>query len=261
MKWRGELSKFFKQYGKKIETSLWNTDSVPASIPFVDFFIEHAFSVMKEAIIQVESEQDLDKASKVKLSRKPPQVSVPKSLKELMKLWDRWRKTGDAPKRALVIAKALAHDTINKIQNVWQRSSEEFRSGDDADKEKVVKRVRKALNANYARAKMIVETETTFYYNQVRKDFYDESEDVTHYLFVAIRDQRTTQWCRTRHGLVYAKDDPILEIETPPIHWNCRSELLPLTPENPKHKLLIDAKSNARRNHSPTPLPKNWRGR
>jgi hypothetical protein len=41
-------------------------------------------------------------------------------------------------------------------------------------------------------------------------------------------------------------------------HPNCRSEILPLMPLNPKHKKLIDNESMWRQNNSPVPLIKGW---
>ena len=53
-------------------------------------------------------------------------------------------------------------------------------------------------------------------------------DDVLGYEFSAIMDDRTTDICASRHGLVMAKDDPRLAENTPPQHVNCRSVLLSL---------------------------------
>jgi uncharacterized protein with gpF-like domain len=105
---------------------------------------------------------------------------------------------------------------------------------------------------------MIVATETTRYYNDVRHEIYSQSEDINHFLFMSIRDFRTTEWCKTRNGLVYKKEDPLYLREKPPCHWNCRSEMVPLTDVNPRHEKMINDPSIARRNNKCKPLPPGW---
>ena len=46
--------------------------------------------------------------------------------------------------------------------------------------------------------------------------------------FSAILDGRTTDVCRKRHGLRMRLDDPRLPDNTPPLHPNCRSVLVPI---------------------------------
>ena len=47
--------------------------------------------------------------------------------------------------------------------------------------------------------------------------------------FSAILDDRTTDICESRNGLIMRLDDPRLPENTPPCHVQCRSMLLPLT--------------------------------
>ncbi|MEW6282139.1 MAG: phage minor head protein, partial [Candidatus Eremiobacterota bacterium] len=46
--------------------------------------------------------------------------------------------------------------------------------------------------------------------------------------FSAILDARTTDICRSRDGLVMRMDDPRLPANTPPLHFQCRSVLIPV---------------------------------
>lgn len=55
------------------------------------------------------------------------------------------------------------------------------------------------------------------------------NNDVIGVEFSAIMDDRTTDICVARHGLVMRLDDPRLAENTPPLHVNCRSMLLSLT--------------------------------
>jgi SPP1 gp7 family putative phage head morphogenesis protein len=199
-------------------------------------------------------------ANTVRLAEPGNLPRIPRKYSELMKWWDMTRKNR-APKKIQIQAKQIKRKYLDKCQQVYQKYSAAFRSGEVYNQKKVMADVKLAGETTFSRAKVIVTTETTRYYNDVRRNYYDQTETVTHYLYVAIRDHRTTEWCNDRNGLVYSKDDPLSEREKPPIHYNCRSEMLPLSPFNPKHKALINNKSLARRNNSPKPLMKGWNKR
>ncbi len=46
--------------------------------------------------------------------------------------------------------------------------------------------------------------------------------------FSAIMDDRTTEVCSELNGKVYPLDSPFWDIYTPPLHFNCRSALVPI---------------------------------
>lgn len=224
---------------------------------FEKLFIEHYFQVQIAALKLAEKETELEK---IKLARGP------RSLAEIMALYDRWRKGLFKPKAIVKKAADIKKKYIDAVQKAWQKYGEDFRDGGPTTQAEVKDKIQEAAETTTARAETIVRTETTRYYNKARRDFYDRGDEVTHYLFLAVRDSGTTPWCsskvtngkRGRSGLVYAKGDPLLDKETPPCHWNCRSELLPLTQFNPVHRKLIADQSIARRNHVCTPLPPGW---
>ncbi len=221
-----------------------------------DVLMRQAYDVMKEGI------ESTDVRTPVRAQRlaSPPPGSVPRTLKSLRRWWDHYRKQGRVPPRQRLMAKKIKDEYIKKVQEVWRRHSDDFLSGNTASVTEAVEAIKTGAGVAYSRAKMIVETETTYYFNKARRQIYDESDDVTHYLFVAIRDHATTKWCKSRHGLVYAKGDPILDKETPPIHWNCRSEVLPLLKHVQAHLRLIEDKARRRRNNQCEPLPVGWTG-
>jgi SPP1 gp7 family putative phage head morphogenesis protein len=222
-------------------------------VDFGPILMEHSYAIMRAGIestehVQVRHEQ----------LAAPPAGKVPRSLKKLREWWDHYRKTNKIPPRQRKLADDLRKAYVDKLQEVWRKKAEAFLTGGVANQREVVAAIQRGADVTYSRAKMIVETETTHYFNKARRQIFDASPDVTHYLFVAIRDHATTKWCSTRQGLVYAKDDPILDVETPPVHFNCRSELLPLTPHNANHLRLIQDPTRARRNNTPEPLPEGW---
>ena len=234
-------------------------EETPKDLPMIDdFFVAHAFSTIASAF----DHEDPDYLPAVLEQRTqmaaPPKGRIPRSAGALRILWDEYRKTGKMPPRQRELADRVKKAFLKKAQEVFRKHAEEFLAGHVYDKQTAIEAMMRRLAEPYARAKMTVETETTRYYNATRREIYDQSPDVTHYLFAPIRDYATTPWCRDRSGLVYKKGDPLLDRETPPIHWGCRSELLPLTPQNPQHRRMIEDKKRWRRSHSCTPLPPGW---
>lgn len=229
---------------------------------FVEFFMDQSLDTMGHSLEKAEEGLPrLPSNQSRRMARgEPPQGKIPRSFRDLMRMWDLWRKKKKVPPRQREMAERVTKAYLNRVQSAWSRYGRAFREG-ALGEDAVTRHIIKATDASFSRAKMITETETTYYYNEVRRKFYDETEAVTHYLFVPLRDAATTKWCNSRRMLVYKKGSRVLEKETPPIHWNCRSELLPLTPANPKHKKLIDDKSRWRENNSPHPLPPGWNGR
>ena len=79
------------------------------------------------------------------------------------------------------------------------------------------------------RVEAIARTEVTRADNMGRLINMKSNPDVLGVEFSAVLDDRTTDMCRERHGLVMRMDDPRLPYNTPPIHVRCRSLLLAAT--------------------------------
>lgn len=79
-----------------------------------------------------------------------------------------------------------------------------------------------------ARLENISRTETMAAYNQGRVAMFRDG-GVAAVQFAAILDDRTTAICRSRDGLVMELEDPRLAGNTPPLHFMCRSVLVPIT--------------------------------
>ena len=80
-----------------------------------------------------------------------------------------------------------------------------------------------------ARIESIARTEITRADTLGRLSSMKNNDDVIGVEFSAVMDDRTTEMCQSRHGLVMRLDDPRLPENTPPIHPRCRSLLLPCT--------------------------------
>lgn len=258
--WLRKLRNFYKEISHHVARSLLETGRFPAEskLQFDDFFIEHYFAASKMGWQSIDNRY----ANRIpaRMAKKPPKKPT---MGDLMKQWDLWRKGKYKPRKPAEYAKQLKKQYLRSIHEYWRDNSQRFLKGEEYTQEDAMKKLTEELGMTEGRARNVVRTETTRYYTEVRKTFYDKVPDVTHYLYVAIRDMRTSEWCTAyekggRDGLVYTKGSKLADRESPPVHWNCRSEILPLDPDNPKHKSLIDDKSLRRENHSPKPLPKGF---
>lgn len=259
-KWNRKMADYFISITPKIIKSLEETNTIQVDFDVSRIILDHAFDVMATAFRVAQGGKEV-KEPVTQLSQ------MPRSLKELRRLYDFWRKKHSLPKKMKDQADKIKKAYLKRVQSVWRDYSMDFRVGDEATQKDVVKKIQKAADFGYARAKTTVNTETTNYYNDARISFYNQSDDVTHYLAVAVRDFATTKWCtpktiqgkRGRHGLVYRKGSEMIRKEHPAFHWNCRTEFLPLTPLNPNHLRLIQDKSIQRENVLCHPLPAGWR--
>ncbi len=255
-KWRAQAYSRINAFMEHILSELERTGELDTSkVDFTNLLVSQAIDVQREALDLATSDMERHIDPRNRLKRGP------RSFSDLFELWTRYRTRKIVPKRQKDLADAIKKQFLKKVQDVFKKHSEGFRAGDDFSKAKIYEGLQKAAKTTYSRAKMIVETETTYHYNQTRRTVYDASPDVAGYLFLAIRDSATTKWCRTRSGLVYKKGDPLLDEETPPIHWNCRSEMLPLTYLNPRHLVLLEDPKLDRRRHTCEPLPRGWNSR
>lgn len=78
----------------------------------------------------------------------------------------------------------------------------------------------------------VLRTKTTDVYNQARRSYWENDEIakqiVTAYQFSAIMDSRTSEVCSSLDEKIFSINEDIGRI-TPPLHFNCRSLLVPVT--------------------------------
>jgi len=94
------------------------------------------------------------------------------------------------------------------------------------------------MNVSTREAEALVRTSVQTISNEVLSQTYEDNQDVLKgRQFVATLDLRTTEICRAYDGAIFDFDDnptpdsPVqLEFPgNPPLHWNCRSVLVPIT--------------------------------
>lgn len=256
-KWLNKLRDFVSKMDEKVFFQLLSDNRFdPDLVDFDVFVAEFSIDVTVKSYRNAENgEQRISKANLAK----PPDFKIPKNFKDLKDKYDYWKRKNKLTPRQEAIAKRLKKYYLKRCKSIWNKYGEDFRQGNTFSPKVMRDFLRDKGEMAEGRNEMIVRTETTYFYNNARRQYYDQSNDVTHYLFIAIRDSATTKWCKTRQGLVYKKGEDVTDIETPPIHWNCRSEMLPLTPQNPRHRALIEDKGLARKNNRCEPLPKEWK--
>lgn len=97
----------------------------------------------------------------------------------------------------------------------------------------IVKLLRDELSENTDKwIRTVVRTKTTEFYNSARRSYWENDpiakQLVTAYQFSAIMDDRTSEICRSLDEKIFDLDSEVARI-TPPLHFNCRSLLVPLT--------------------------------
>jgi SPP1 gp7 family putative phage head morphogenesis protein len=81
-----------------------------------------------------------------------------------------------------------------------------------------------------ARIDNILRTEGTRIANERRLETFEKSRIIQGVQFLAVLDNRTTDYCQKRHRAEFRLDDPNLRrYNTPPLHYRCRSLLSPIT--------------------------------
>lgn len=274
-RWKFKLHALFKQLTERTVAMIETFEGEVPSRQWFDLG-NHVFKEVADLFLQ----HELDTTFIAARTGSPDFVRAtsapkwPSDTARIRALWDRWRHTGKLPGRTAKQAAAVKVLYIRRIQTLWQKRGKEFITGspptlgfdekgaywnpDAFDRESVKDAIEAEALVSRARASTIVETETTRYYNTTRLNIYNTMDNVIGYYFVCVRDHATTPWCLSRRHAVFMKGSALLGHNTPPCHWNCRSELLPLSKNNPAHRRLLDDMKLRAENRRFVPLPPGW---
>lgn len=135
----------------------------------------------------------------------------------------------------------LVGDITGKILKTTQN---ELVSGlkDGASLSDIIAAIRaKAVDEEERHIITTVRTRTTEVYNASRKTFFDTDpiaqEIIVGYQFSAINDVSTTEVCASLDGMTFSNEDSdFIARITPPLAFNCRSALVPITKFEPEPK-------------------------
>lgn len=125
------------------------------------------------------------------------------------------------------LARFFEKDQAETVRRVISEGLEQGQS-----LKQVMRSLDEALPGKMGRARLenIARTEATAAYNQGRVYRFLQSKGFIQAVrFDAILDSRVTDICQHRNGLLFALDDPRLRQNTPPLHYQCRSVLTPIS--------------------------------
>lgn len=220
----------------------------------------HSASKEKEAqrkneAIPVDKNKKLQEGFK-RMSGKWP-TGIPKSLTGLEKIFRDRRYWPKIMKRSKRITDTVRKRYLSKLKIKFDGILPDLDNGIISPQEGK-KVLMEAWEATKPRVELIFRTETTTYFGKTQVAFFADDDQIIGFLFDALRDRATTQWCRTRHGLIYRPGTKLLSENTPACHWNCRSHLIPLANIEYNRKLLEDPNRDPE-NRKVEPLPSGWR--
>lgn len=125
----------------------------------------------------------------------------------------------DSKEKAIEKVKAYQKLVINNLKKL-----------DINDKESQIEAIKKTFNLYKARhIDTTAQTQSIAIVNTQRLESFRKSRIVKGVQFLAVLDKSTTDICRSRNGMILKLDDPRLNFFTPPLHYNCRSYLSPVT--------------------------------
>jgi SPP1 gp7 family putative phage head morphogenesis protein len=164
-------------------------------------------------------------------------------------------------KRVLKLAGNFAKDTLDAVKaDLLASVLPQKDTGNPISRPELLERLQGTLNVSRVRAQIIARTETTAAYNQGRLGSYRQSDLVTHILFMAISDDRTTAICRSRNGMIIPIGDTrAIAVNTPPCHIQCRSVLSPLLSVSPRAKRITQEEGRLYSDRDLESLPRGWR--
>ena len=90
------------------------------------------------------------------------------------------------------------------------------------------------------RVETIFRTESTKYFADAQVAYFEDSPDIIGFLFDSVRDTSRTPICKCRHGMILLPGSKELSKNTPPLHYNCRSHLVPLANDHENRKMVQD---------------------
>lgn len=135
------------------------------------------------------------------------------------RLKESWRPTSEDFVELLFRYKRMLHFDVRKVVEQVSRSGYTLPDAEEL--------VRKAFKSTLRNLKVQLASDSTFYSTLGQEDAFIEL-GIEEALFCAVLDERTTEMCRAANGDIIAVDDIQPWINSPPLHYGCRSTLIPI---------------------------------
>ncbi|MGP7815552.1 minor capsid protein [Niallia sp. 01092] len=126
----------------------------------------------------------------------------------------------------------IKNNHISLVSKILTSFTQSLRKNESIDA--IAKNVNKSMNIRYSHSKSLVETEAFRVITDSQEKSFVDSRIVEKLFFHATLDEKTTNFCREHHGLIY----PIESLDRPmlPAHIHCRSIWLPILIEETSQK-------------------------
>lgn len=221
---------------------------------------EHFYRSVLRSAFQTCEEEKAQQKGKRRLAAGPLPTGLPKTLRDMEKVFRDRRYWPKIMKRSNKLVEGLRKAYLKKLKRKFGDLLPEILAG-RVSPEEAKKRMMSAWDATKSRVETVFRTETTKYFAKTQVAYFNNDPEIIGFLFDSIPDKDRTNVCKTRHGLIYrpgTTGKTGLDYNTPALHWNCRSHLIALanTPHN--RKMLEDPQRDPKRK-AVAPLPPRWR--
>jgi SPP1 gp7 family putative phage head morphogenesis protein len=212
--------------------------------------------VLKEAIEDAE-DQKAQQGGRKRLAKWP--TGIPTTIRGLEQIFRDRRYWPTIMRRSKKLVDRMRKSYVQKLRRKFRDLIPRLIDGDISPEEAKAKMVLD-WQATKPRVETIFRTETTTYFAKTQVAYFKGDEDILGFLYDSVKDQARTDICRSRHGLIYRPDhtgDHSIAYNTPALHFNCRSHLIPLTNTAANRKLVEDPNRDPI-NKAVAPLPPGW---
>lgn len=241
---------------KKALDILWSTYEKTGALimPSLNEVFVHSEEFYRDIVVS--AYKCVEKTKSMQNPEKKLALGLPKG-KALDKILKDKKYFKQIMKRSAKMSKKLRDAYLKKIRKQYEKIVPLLESGEISPRE-AKQEMLKAWQATKPRVETIFRTETTNYFAKSQTNFYKDDEDIIGFMFDSVRDTSRTEVCRSRHGIIYRPNTSLLEKNTPALHYNCRSHLIPLANTKENRKLLSDPQRDPAK-RKVEPLPIGWR--
>lgn len=243
-----------------IDTSLLTGKYAQPSLNGLNAICDRFYhGVIEEAFWSCQDDKKEQKGKK-KLAKARGPKGIPKNLENLHEVFQDKKYYQAIMKRSRALSERMKKQYLQKLKRKFNKLMPMIRDGSISPAQ-AKKEMIQVWGSSKSRVETIFRTETTNYFGKVQVEFFQDDDEIIGFLFDSNIDSSITDICRSRHGMVFTKDHigkNSIAYNTPALHYNCRSHLIPLanTPEN--RKLLEDVSRDPSKNKL-VPLPDGWR--
>lgn len=192
----------------------------------------------------------------MQINRKKLALGLPKGKKALERIFGQSKYWQRILNRSIKLTDRMRRQYQRKLKTQFDKIVPHLLNGEMTPGE-----AKKHMTESWATSKPKVETifrtETTNYFGRTQVAYFEDDDEIIGFLFDALHDGGTTEICSKRHGLVYRPRTKLLQDNTPALHYNCRSHLIPLANTSENRKMLGDP-SRSPSNRTVPPLPPGW---